>query len=166
MASATKRQALRREMIYMLGQEPRIHYPLHDIRTETIHAVRTHDQLAALIRRPQGITIDCSQTVTLLFHVVGLKDPNGHAYREDGFTGTLLAALPHYGDPRHALIGALVVYGPGTGDHVDIVFDPDPVSGDPMLFGHGLEAGPYKRRLSQAKQYHRKPTVFLNISSL
>jgi len=71
-----------------------------------------------------SLTMDCSEAVTCLCKWAGLHDPNGHGYDGSGYTGTLLSHLPHYSDPRKARLGALVVFGPGAGDHVCMVLQP------------------------------------------
>lgn len=55
---------------------------------------------------------------------------------------------PHYTDGRLALVGAGVIYGPGTGHHVTPVWVPDPKGGDPVVFSHG-HAGVDRMKVSQ-----------------
>ena len=102
-------------------------------------------------------------TDALLCHVCGLHDPNGFGYDGTGYTGTLLHHLPHYTDPRKAKVGALVVFGPGSGDHVCMVRH---VGSDPVLFSHGSERGPIYIHLTAEQRYQRKPTTFLSIARL
>lgn len=150
-------------MDLLVQHRANVHYPFHDHRTEQIHSIRTGEQLRAALNTPAGITIDCSQSVELLCHVAGLTDPDGLNYQQDGFTGTLLKTLPHYHDPGGANIGALVVLGPGTGEHVAMVRHP---GHDPILFSHGQEAGPFFLPLSQERRFHHPPVTFLNIAKL
>src|SRR5205807_987286 len=78
----------------------------------------------------------------------GLHDPNGPKFNYNGFgyTGTLLdGPCPHYFEPGRAKVGALVVFGPGTGEHAAMVLEPDPRN--PLLFSHGGERGPLAIRL-------------------
>ena len=86
-----------------------------------------------------------------------------NGYRADGYTGTLLDHLPHYYAARNAGVGALVVYGPGTGHHVAMVREP---GSDPLLFSHGDETGPHWYRLSQERTWQPPPVTFLAISAL
>lgn len=143
----------------------KVHYPFHDERTETIHQLDSLQKLQAVLASPAGLTVDCSQSVTLICHLSGLKDPNGHGYSQDGYTGTLLAnpAMKHYHDPGGANVGALVVFGPGTGEHVAMVRHP---GHDPILFSHGQEAGPFFLPLSSERRFHSPPVTFLNITKL
>src|SRR5215472_9816564 len=121
-------------MVELVSRAAAVHYPPDDVRTESVHDIATLAELHSLLNRPAGLTMDCSQAVTLLCHLAGLADPNGLGYKRDGYTGTLLAHLPHYYAARNAGVGALVVYGPGTGHHVSMVHEP---GSDPWLFSHG-----------------------------
>ena len=76
-------------MHLMIANNPRIHYPTHDVRTMTVHAIATMEQFQVQINTGR-LTLDCSQSVTLIAHVSGAKDPNGGNYASDGFTGSLL----------------------------------------------------------------------------
>jgi hypothetical protein len=42
-----------------------------------------------------------------------------------------------YEKARGAGIGALVIFGPGTGHHEAMVYRPDPKGGNPLLQSHG-----------------------------
>jgi hypothetical protein len=112
---------------------------------------------------PHGVTMDCSESVTLLCRLAGLQDPNGFHYDCTGYTGTLLHHLPHYSSPLAAKVGALVVFGPGSGHHVCMVRTP---GDDPMLFSHGSEQGPIYIRLSDEQRYQPPGHVFLSIAKL
>ena len=148
-------------MDLLVRNEPRIHYRQHR-PVQTAHLSSLH-LLQQALYLPHGVTMDCSESVTLLCHVCGLDDPNGFDYDGTGYTGTLLHHLPHYTDPRKAKVGALVVFGPGSGHHVCMVRH---TGADPVLFSHGSERGPIWIRLSDEKRYQRPPTVFLSIAKL
>ena len=163
MTDKAQRLHLAALMDYLVAHRDKIHYPFHDQRTEQIHSISNEHQLRAAVAEPDGITMDCSQSVELLCHVAGLKDPNGNECRQDGYTGTLLSHLPHYHDPGGANIGALVVFGPGTGEHVAMVRHP---GHDPILFSHGQDAGPFFLPLSSERRFHHPPVTFLNIAKL
>ena len=97
-------------MDLLVRNEPRVHYAqIRPMQTRPIHSLHLLQQA---LYSPHGVTMDCSESVTLLCHVCGLQDPNGFDYDGHGFTGTLLHHLPHYSDPGNARIGALVVFGP------------------------------------------------------
>ena len=137
----------------LVKHEPQIHYA--QIRPmRTIH----------LSKPVYPMTMDCSESVTCLCKWAGLKDPNGLHYNGSGYTGTLLDHLPHYFNPANAQTGALVVFGPGTGEHVCMVLTPD--HRNPLLFSHGQEAGPILIRLHDEAQAHPPPVTFLSIASL
>jgi hypothetical protein len=159
----TQRSHLHSLMGYLLYHRAQVHYPTGDVRTETIHALATMDELEQRVGRPGGLTIDCSQSVTMLCHVAGLSDPNGHGYRDDGYTGTLLAHLPHYTNPKAAMVGALVVFGPGTGKHVAMVYTP---GSNPVCWSHGQESDPKLYPLSALRAALPAPVTFLSIAGL
>jgi hypothetical protein len=123
----------------------------------------TEAQMRAKLNAGGSISMDCSEGVTCLCKWAGLRDPNGLHYNGQGYTGTLLAHLPHYRDPSKAKVGALCVFGPGNGDHVAMVMEP---GSDPLMWSHGSEAGPYLVRWSAERDYHRKPATFLSIAGL
>jgi len=147
-------------MRYLLGHEPHVHYA--QIRPmRTVHLSET--DMRRRLDHGGAITMDCSESVTCLCKWSGLHDPNGHGYDGTGYTGTLLAHLPHYSDPSEAKTGALAVFGPSPGDHVCMVLEP---GHDPLLWSHGQERGPIAIRYSAEKAWHRPPAVFLSIAHL
>lgn len=160
MATRAQRQHLHELMRYLLKKEPLVHYA--QVRPmRTIHY--TEQQVERLLDHGGSITMDCSEAVTCLCKWAGLKDPNGMGYNGNGFTGTLLAHLRHYTDPKAAQTGALVVYGTGNGHHVSMVIEP---GSDPLLWSHGREAGPVTVRLSKQRQQQPAPVTFLSIARL
>jgi len=147
-------------MRYLLEHEPQIHYAqIRPMRTVAL----SEAQLDTLLNHGHGITMDCSEAVTCLCKWAGLHDPNGLGYDGSGFTGTMLAHLPHYSNPTAAGIGALCVYGPPPGDHVAMVMQP---GDDPVMWSHGGEGGPLRVRWSVERAAHRKPYTFLSITHL
>lgn len=160
MATSAQRQHLYDLMLYLLGHEPQVHYAqVRPMQTVQLSEALLDARLAA----GRGITMDCSEAVTCLCKWAGLADPNGRHYDGSGYTGTLLANLPHYSDPSRARIGALVVFGPGTGEHVSMVLEPGP---DPLMWSHGSESGPIRVRFSRERSWHRPPYTFLAIAGL
>jgi len=160
-ATASQRSQLAGIMDWLVREKARVHYrQVRPMQTRAIHSLHLLQQT---LYDANGVTMDCSEAVTMLCHIVGLSDPNGFGYDGHGFTGTLLQNLPHYTDARKAKIGALVVFGPGSGDHVCMVRRP---GADPTLFSHGSERGPIYIKLSAEKAYQRKPTTFLSIAKL
>ena len=165
MATKAERLHMRDLMTRLLDYEPQVRYPRGDIRgakdAETFRLTET--QLRARLKAGGEIMFDCSQAVTQLCKWAGLDDPNGLKYRWPGYTGTLLAHLTHYAKASAAGIGAIVVYGPGTGDHASMVYEPGT---DPLLWSHGFDGGPQLVRLSRQRSYHRAPVTFCSIAKL
>lgn len=147
----------------LLAHEPQVHYA--QIRPMSTRVLADEAALsAALVHAGGGIVMDCSEAVTLLCRLAGLKDPNGLGYDGSGYTGTLLDHLPHYHDPKGANVGALVVFGPLTGDHVAMVMERDRLN--PLLWSHGAERGPRAVTLAHEAAVHRPPVTFLSIAAL
>ena len=165
MATAAQRTHLHALAELLIAREPQVDYPPHDVRTAADLATfkLTEQQLHNLLERGGHIQADCSEMVTELCRWAGLADPNGLNYSYAGYTGTMLAHLPHYTNPQQAKVGALVVFGPGTGEHVCMVMTP---GADPVLFSHGQEAGPIAIPLSDERRAHNPPVTFLSIASL
>lgn len=108
---------------------------------------------------PQTIPLetDCSGFTTLCYAWAGAPDPNGLGYSYIGFTGTMLNNLPEI-PIEDAQIGDVIVYGPGTGDHVVIIVE---VGQDPLCVSHGQERGPFRIRHSAEVASHRAPVRVL-----
>jgi len=163
MTTHAQRLELRKLMGLLVRNEPAVHY--RQARPMSTRTIADVEQLRHELAHG-GISMDCSESVTLLCRLAGLQDPNGLHYNGTGFTGTLLDHLPHYHEPRAAAIGALVVFGPGTGDHVAMVHTPDARTGNPRLFSHGQERGPLLVHLHDEAAAHRPPVRFLSIAGL
>ncbi len=153
----------------LIAHATQLDYPRNDVRgqrdadTWALSWEEAEDRL----RRGGRLQFDCSQSTTQIFKWAGVHDPNGLDYRYPGYTGTMLHHLrDHYTDAQRADVGALVVFGPGTGEHVALVIDADHRHGDPKLFSHGAQftAGPIK--LSVERAYHHRPVTFLNVAGL
>jgi hypothetical protein len=155
-------------MAFLLEHEPQVHYPTHDVRgaADAYTWKLSESQMRDNLRRTTGrIQFDCSQAATQVCRWAGLDDPNGLGYAYAGYTGTMLHHLKHYTDPHGAGIGALFVYGPGTGDHVSVLYG-DPYTANPLLWSHGFDGGPVLIRLADQRRQHRPPVTILNISRL
>jgi hypothetical protein len=160
----TQREHLAKLMDLLVAHRAKIHYrQLRPMATAKIH----HELMLRTILNTSGLSMDCSESVTLLCRLAGLRDPNGRGYDGYGYTGTLLQHLGEHAYPpskaKVAGIGALVVFGGGTGEHVCMVRNPGE---DPVLFSHGQESGPFWIKLSEEERYHSGPTRFLPITSL
>ncbi len=147
-------------MNYLIANNPKVHYPPGDKRTMTVHQIATMEQLEAAVATGR-FTLDCSQSVTLIAHVAGAKDPNGQNYASDGYTGTLLSGSQTV--PRgQAQPGDLVVFGPGTGHHVCMVLQ---TGADPLLFSHGQENDPIHISESIEAKYQPAGIRYLRLSA-
>ena len=101
---------------------------------------------------------DCSAFATYCYSWAGAGDPNGQGYDGQGYTGTLLS----HGTPitvAQAVPGDLIVYGPGTGDHVAIVVQAGP---DPLTVSMGQQGDPSYVHVSQDG---RQPQRYLRFST-
>ena len=151
-------------MDLLVARKRKVHYAqIRPMVTRTIHTIR---QLRAALRRRQGVTMDCSESVTLVARLSGLRDPNGLNYDGAGFTGDMLAnpKLDRYTDPKRAGVGALWVVGGGTGEHVCMVRHP---GDDPVMFSHGTENDPTYYPLSvMIAAFPGQPWTFLSITNL
>lgn len=156
-----QRQHLAELMDLLVQHEPRVHY--RQARPMLTRSIRTEKQLRDALTGKAGVTMDCSESVTLLCRLAGLADPSGLGYNGTGYTGTMLDHLTHYSEPYNANVGALVVFGPRDGEHVCMVRT---VGDDPILFSHGQESGPAYVRFSVERAYHRAPARFLSITKL
>jgi hypothetical protein len=67
-----------------------------------------------------GERSDCSSWFTSVYKSAGLPDPNGENY-SGGYTGTLVANGKQISKPEP---GCAVIYGPGTGHHVEMYTGP------------------------------------------
>ena len=145
-------------MHLLLNNNPSVHYPVHDVRTRTIFGIATLAQVQRELAAGR-LTIDCSQSVTLIAHVAGAKDPNGGGFKADGFTGTLLRGCQGI-TLAQARAGDLCVFGPGTGHHVVMVLQPGP---DPLHFSHGQEKDPIAIRHSVESRFQPPGARFLRL---
>ncbi len=159
--TAAQRVELKALMDYCLAHRGAIHYPPNDIRSERVGSIKSWTDIHARIMRPGGWEIDCSQMDEALLRAVGAKLP----FR-DGFTGSFLDHLPHYTDGRAAYVGAVVVFGPGSGHHMAMVYERDPKHGNPLLFSHGQESDPRLIRLATEQAFQPHPATFCSVAKL
>jgi hypothetical protein len=141
----TLREKIVENALWGIANEPRIHYSNS----------RPIDGLHQAHKLP--LNTDCSGFVTLCYAWAGAPDPNGRGYNGQGFTGDILQHGRRI--PRSALQpGDLVVFGPGTGEHVVMVIQ---LAADPLVVSHGQEKGPLRTTLSVQVNAHHAPTTFL-----
>lgn len=147
-----------------LHHERQLHYK--QLRPmASIH--KTESEIDKLLLGGGEMSFDCSEAVTLICKLVGLKDPNNAHYNGTGNTQMMYDHLPHYTDAKRALIGALGLFGiPGQLDtqHVAFVYRRDPH--DPLMWSMGQESDPRLVRFSVEKKFHHDHGVFLSIAGL
>ncbi|MGH2835414.1 MAG: hypothetical protein ACRDUT_00110 [Mycobacterium sp.] len=167
MTTAAQRKELEGLCRFLLSHRAQLDYPTDDVRGALDAATfkLSREQAIAHLKAGKRLMFDCSAFWTCVYKWSGLKDPNGLAYQHEGYTGTMLARLPHYTDAKLAGIGALATFGPGTADHVSGVLEPDTKHGSPLMLSHGRSGLDVIRLLDEAKQ-HRPPVTLLNVSRL
>jgi len=162
MVSAAQRTRMVEIATFLIAHAPQIHYA--EVRPMST-ARLTLPELQTRFRTGGTITMDCSEAVTLICRLAGLRDPNGLGYNGEGYTGTLLDHLPHYTDVARGHPGALLVFGAGTGTHVCMVLERD--GENPILFSHGSEIGPLRISLADERTAHEgEPITMLDITHL
>ena len=112
----------------------------------------TESQLDCRLRGGGHITCDCSESVTLMFRLAGLRDPNGLGYDGEGYTGTMLTHLPVFTEWGKVHEGTLIVFGPGTGTHVVMAIKPN--GDNPLVYSHGSHAASAIWDLNTERTYH------------
>lgn len=134
MATPAQRQHLLHLMDYLYNHRGQLDYPPGDVRgTRDAASWNLTEQMADhLIAGGGRMCMDCSQCCAWLLKCVGCWH-----WSSPGYTGSHLETLPVYEDARGAMVGALVVFGPGTGHHEAMVHTPDPHGGNPLLASHG-----------------------------
>ncbi len=153
-------------MDILVAKTADVHYQkFRPMRTMDIAGVRQLlSQLAGA-----GIRTDCSETVTLIFHLSGFKDPNGRGYDGIGNTDIMAHYLPHFAGPASANPCSILVLNADRDlaeQHVCVVHTADHAHGDPLLFSHGGEADPRFIRWSSIKPGFPGRAVWLSILGL
>lgn len=133
--------------------------------TGAIHYTETPGRAAWTHAKPFNrlpLSTDCSGFATLCYRLAGCKDPNGLGYATLGYTGTLLDCANRAGtiftDVSKAKPGDLIVYGPGTGEHVAIVVE---AGKDPLTVSHGQESEPGYVKVSQDGRHPQRICRYL-----
>lgn len=163
MATAAQRIHVGHSLELLQAHATQLDYPPKDNRDgRDSHDWHLSEQQATHVLAGGGrLQLDCSEVGSLVLRWAGLW-----RWSEPGWTGSHLELLTqHYTDPRIALVGALVVFGPDGGDHECVVYRPDAKGGNPMLAGHG-RPGFDTERLTVVAARHRAPVRFLSIAHL
>lgn len=125
----------------------------------------TQSKLTTDLEHTVPVTMDCSESVTLMFRLASLGDPNGLRYDGYGYTGTMLTHLPHFTEWEKVHEGTLIVFGDAPGVHVVMVTAP---GGDnPEVYSHGSHANHAIWDLATERTYHEgQPLTLLEIADL
>lgn len=134
MATTAQRAHLLELMNYMHAHRAQLLYPPGDQRTwrDSQSWAMNEQTLEHTLNAGGYWQGDCSEYGSYLLKLAGCWH-----WSSPGYTGSHLTLLPVYHDPRGAMVGALVVFGAGTGHHEAMVKVPDPVDGNPLLSSHG-----------------------------
>lgn len=134
MATATQRRHIYELIGFLRRYAGQLDYPPGDQRTgrDAVSWHLTEQQAEHVLAAGGRLQLDCSELWSWLLRAVGCWH-----WPTPGYTGSHLATLPVYLDPKLAGIGAGVVFGPGTGHHEAAVYQPDPKHGNPLLCSHG-----------------------------
>lgn len=119
----------------------------------------TQSQLTTDLEHNVPVTMDCSESVTLMFRLASLADPNGLKYDGEGWTGTMLAHLPHFTEWEKVHEGTLIVFGAYPGEHVVMVTRPN--GDDPDVYSHGSHANHAIWSFKTEQTYHEGQQVTL-----
>lgn len=163
MVSQQQRTRLVNHAHFLIGKAPQIGYV--EQRPMQTARFRSWIEVMGTLNSFGRFSMDCSEAVTFLFRLAGLRDPNGLGYDGYGYTGSLLDHLPHYLGTEDAHEGALGVFGAGTGTHVVMLMTRR--GKNPLVFSHGSEIGPLYISLDDEKAAHAgEPLTWLNIGDL
>jgi hypothetical protein len=121
-------------MDYLYKHRAQLDYPPGDQRTnrDAVSWHLTEQQAEHVLEHGGRMQLDCSEAAPWV-----LKCSGCWHWSQPYYTGTHLDLLPVYENPKAAGVGALVIFGPGTGHHEAIVHTADPVKGNPLLASHG-----------------------------
>ena len=166
--TAADRKRLHGVMGVLVAHAAQLDYPRNDVRgkldAETF--AMTWTQAQAHLKSGGHLMFDCSGAIECIMKWGKVKDPSGYGFRVQGYTGSMLAHLPHYDNGKRARVGAIVIFGPATGEHGAMVLEADRVNGDPLLFSHGFRGATGPIRLHREARFHDPPVTFLDVSGL
>ncbi len=166
--TAADRKRLHTIMNVLIKHAAQLDYPNKDVRTkldaETFAMTWTEAQ--AHLKAGKRLMFDCSGAIECIFKWGKVKDPSGYSFKVQGYTGSMLAHLPHYADGKRARVGAIVIFGPATGEHGAVVLEADKAGGDPLLFSHGFRGATGPIKLHREARFHDPPVTFLDVSGL
>jgi hypothetical protein len=163
MATTAQRDHLHALAYSLEPYRAQLDYPPGDQRTNRDNQTWAMSEQTALHVLHAGgrLQWDCSEFCSWLLKCAGLWK-----WDAPGYTGSHLDTIwPHYTDGRQALVGALVVFGPGAGHHEAMVMTPDPKHGDPLCVSHG-QPGLQFATVSQLAAVQPPGITYLSIQDL
>jgi hypothetical protein len=101
---------------------------------------------------------DCSESSALILQASGAPTP--YVVKRQGYTGTMLATLPHISkrSTRRGDFAVFVNAQNPTGEHVVILLQGGRWHSDPLCFSHG-SPGAYIWPLSTEHHYHESSSI-------
>jgi len=136
MATTAQRQHVKHLCDTFNAHKGQLLYPPHDWRQrqDATDWALSEQQLEAVFAQHLSVMLDCSEAASWWFKCAGLWP-----FHLPGYTGTWIEWLGKYAytNGKEALLAAPVIFGPGTGHHMGVVWEPDPKHGDPLIAGHG-----------------------------
>jgi hypothetical protein len=136
MASTAQRQHVKKLCDLFHAHAGQLLYPPDDNRQalDGFDWNLTEAELTTKLQTGKQIEFDCSETTAWWYKCAGLWP-----FTNPGYTGTWVDWLGkyRYTNARAAGLAAPVIFGPGTGHHMGVVWKPDPKGGNPLIAGHG-----------------------------
>jgi hypothetical protein len=162
MATTAQRAHLRALADWLKPHASQLDYPPGDQRdNRDTQSWAMSEQTAEHVLNAGGrLQMDCSEFGSWMLKCAGLWHLSS-----PGYTGSHLELLPHYHDGRIARVGALVVFGGGTGHHEAMVYRPDQHHGDPLTVGHG-RPGLTFAKVSEVARFQPAGITYLSIAHL
>ncbi len=166
--TAADRKRLHGIMEVLIAHAAQLDYPNKDIRGKLDAATfaMTWAQAEKRLQNGGRLMFDCTGAISCVYKWAGLKDPSGFGFKVEGWTGSMLNHLKHYSSGKRARVGAIVIFGPASGEHGALVLEADSKNGDPLLFSHGFRGATGPIRLHREQRFHDPPVTFLDVSAL
>ena len=139
MATTAQRRHMVAVMAMMYSHRAELGYPPGDQRTgrDSFSWGLSEQAMEHYLAGGGTVQFDCSEYVPWVLRCAGCWP-----WSQPGATGTHLQIWAArrwtiYENPKDAGIGAVVIFGEGSGHHEAIVKVPDPKTGNPLLSSHG-----------------------------
>lgn len=147
----------------------KLHIDYKQLRPMSTRGISSIAELLAALKN--RVAMDCSESVTLIAHIAGWRDPSALGFDGYGDTQTILdnKSLKHFTDPKEANACSLVIFDadkPLNEQHIAIVHTADKVNGNPLLFSHGTQGDPSFITFENLQHAFTGKTVFVAVSAL